>query len=138
MGCWLDNGEPKSIDAHLFALKFTSEGLRSRHDALDALGDTRPKRQVERPGFSSTVKPGHNFIPAEQAKLLLKLKLKTERINECEASGSVVPTSGSVKPRPIAIKLGTRMPSWNTEPMNRCKLGVNLNGTTSLEAKTGA
>jgi len=22
--------------------------------------------------------------------------------------------------------------------MNRCKLGVNLNGTTSLEAKTGA
>lgn len=49
-----------------------------------------------------------------------------------------VHTSGSVNPRPIAIRLGTRMPSWNTDPMNRCKLGVNLNGTTSLEAKIGA
>jgi len=84
------------------------------------------------------VEPRHDFIPAEQAKLLFELKLDAKRINGHVESTSVAPTSGSVKPRPIAIKLGTRMPSWNTDPMNRCKLGVNLNGTTSLEAKTGA
>jgi len=84
------------------------------------------------------VKPGHNFIPAEQTELLLKLELNAEKVNSREVSRDATPTSGSVKPRPIAIKLGTRIPSWKTEPMNRCKLGVNLNGTTSLEANTGA
>jgi len=58
--------ERKKRDTHLFALTFTSEGLRSCRDAFDALRNTRPKRQVERPGLSSTVKPGHDFIPAEQ------------------------------------------------------------------------
>jgi hypothetical protein len=125
-------------DTHLFTFEFTSEGLRSRYNTLDALGNTRPKRQVEGPGLSSTMEPGHDFIPAEQAKLLFEVELDTKNINNHMGPRGATPTSGSVKPRPIAIKLGTRMPSWNIDPMNRCKLGVNLNGTTSLEAKIGA
>lgn len=122
----------------LFTFKFASKGLCSRHNALDALCNARPKRQVEGPGLSSTMEPGHDFVPAEQAKLLLEFKLGTKKINNRVGSRDTAPTSGSVKPRPIAIKLGTRIPSWNTDPMNRCRLGVNLNGTTSLDAKIGA
>lgn len=72
------SGKHNPVDAYLFTFEFTSKGFRSRHNPLYALSNARPKRQVECPGFSSAVEPGHNFIPTEQAKLLLELKLKRQ------------------------------------------------------------
>lgn len=77
--CQAKNGKHNPTDTCLFTFEFTGEGLRSCYDALGALSNARPKRQVERPGFSSTVEPCHDFIPAEQAKLLLELELKRQK-----------------------------------------------------------
>lgn len=64
------------MDAYLFTFKLAGKGLCSRHDTLDVISDARPERQVKCPGLSSTVKPSHDLIPTEQAKLLLELELR--------------------------------------------------------------
>lgn len=48
-----------------------------------------------------------------------------------------MPTSGSVKQRPIAIIPEVKMPSVKMGPKNVCMFGVKRNGTTSLVAKMG-
>jgi hypothetical protein len=67
------------IVMYLLAFEFTCKGLRSRHNALDAISNIRPKGQVECPWFSSTVKPGHDLVSAEQAQLLLELELEPRK-----------------------------------------------------------
>jgi hypothetical protein len=68
------------MGTYMFTFEFAGKGLRSRHNALDTLSNARPERQVKRPGFSSTVEPGHNFIPTEQAKLLFEVELERQKL----------------------------------------------------------
>ena len=72
--------ENKPINPYLFTFEFTGKRLCSRHNALDTLSNIRPKRQVERPGFSPGVEPSHNFISTEQTKLLFELELKRKKL----------------------------------------------------------
>jgi hypothetical protein len=56
----------------------------------------------------------------------------------CIETELLIITSGSVRHRPIAIKLDVRMPSVHIGPTKFCMLGVKRKGTASGEASIGA